>query len=42
MTLLVPGAAAQGVAVDQHDRLAGAVILVIDLDVGAVLLADGD
>jgi DNA-binding CsgD family transcriptional regulator len=28
--------------VDQHDGLAGAVILVIDLDVGVVLLADGD
>src|SRR5712691_10359602 len=40
--LLVPGAAAERVAVDQHDGLAGAVILVVDLDVGAVLLADGD
>src|SRR6266567_5535442 len=31
-----------GVAVDQHDRLPLAVVLVVDLDVGAVLLADGD
>ena len=31
--LLVPGAAAERVAVDQHDRLAGAMILVVDLDV---------
>ena len=31
--LLVPGAAAERVAVDQHHRLAGAMILVIDLDV---------
>jgi hypothetical protein len=40
--LLVPGPAAERVAVDQHHRLAGAVILVVDLDVGAVFLADGD
>ena len=31
--LLVPGPAAERVAVDQHDGLAGAVILVVDLDV---------
>jgi hypothetical protein len=31
--LLVLGPAAEGVAVDQHHRLAGAVILVVDLDV---------
>ena len=31
--LLVPGAAAERVAVDQHHRLADAMILVIDLDV---------
>ena len=38
--LLVPGPAAERVAVDQHDGLAGAVILVVDLDADAVLLAD--
>jgi hypothetical protein len=31
--LLVPGPAAERVPVDQHHRLAGAVILVVDLDV---------
>jgi len=31
--LPVPGAAAERVPVDQHDGLAGAVILVVDLDV---------
>jgi hypothetical protein len=31
--LLVPGPAAERVPVDQHHRLAGAVILVMDLDV---------
>ena len=31
--LLVPGAAAERIAVDQHHRLAGAMILVMDLDV---------
>src|ERR1700690_12459 len=40
--LLVPGAAAERVAVDQHDGQAGTMILVVDLDVGAVFLADGD
>jgi hypothetical protein len=40
--LLVPGPAAERVPVDQHHRLAGAVILVVDLDVGAVFPADGD
>jgi hypothetical protein len=28
--------------VDQHDRLAGAMIFVVELDAGGVLLADGD
>jgi hypothetical protein len=32
----------QGVAVDQHDRLAGAVVLVVEVDGGAVLLPYGD
>ena len=27
---------------DQHDRLAGAVVLVVELDVGAVFLSNGD
>ena len=40
--LLVPGAAAERVAVDQHDGLAGAMIGVVDLDVGAVLSSDFD
>ena len=40
--LLVPGPAAERIAVDQHDRLAGAVVLVVDLDIGRVLPADGD
>jgi hypothetical protein len=40
--LLVPGAAAERVAVDQRDGLAGTMILVVDLDVGVVLVADGD
>jgi len=31
--LLVPGTAAERIAVDQHHRLASAVILVMDLDV---------
>jgi len=38
--LLIPGTAAERVAVDQHDGLAGAMILVVDLDVGVVLLSD--
>ena len=38
--LLVPGAAAERVPVDQHHRLAGAVILVVDLDVCVVFLSD--
>jgi hypothetical protein len=42
LDLLVPGAAAERVTVDQHDGLAGAVVLVVDLDVGVVLLADAD
>jgi hypothetical protein len=40
--LLVPGTAAERVAVDQHDGPAGATILVVDLDVGAVLSSDFD
>jgi hypothetical protein len=40
--LLVPGTATERVAVDQHDGLAGAMILVVDLDVGAVLSSDFD
>ena len=40
--LTLPGVAVQRVAVDQHDRLPGAVVLVVDLDVGAVLGSDGD
>jgi hypothetical protein len=38
--LLVPGAAAERVPVDQHHRPAGAVIVVIDLDVCVVFLSD--
>src|SRR5262249_23088599 len=40
--LLVPGPAAERVPVDQYHRLAGAVILVVDLDVCGVFLSDGD
>ena len=40
--LLVPGPAAERVLVDQHDGLADAVVLVVDLDVCVVLLADSD
>jgi hypothetical protein len=40
--LPVPGPAAERVAVDQHHRPAGAVVLVVDLDVAGVLPADGD
>ena len=40
--LLVPAAAAERVAVDEDDRLAGPVVLVVDLDVGAVFPSDGD
>ena len=32
--LLVPGPAAERIPVDQHDGLARAVVLVVDLDVG--------
>jgi hypothetical protein len=39
--LLFPGVPVERVAVDQHDRLPGAVVLVVDLDVFAVLPADG-
>jgi hypothetical protein len=38
--LLVPGAAAELVPVDQHHRLAGAVVLVVDLDVDGILPAE--
>ena len=34
--------AAERVAVDQHHGLSGAVVLVVDLDVGGVLPGDGD
>src|SRR4029077_7825302 len=40
--LLVPGAAAERVALDPHGGLAGAVLLVVDLNVGVVLLTDGN
>jgi hypothetical protein len=40
--LLLPGVPVQRVAVNQHDRLAGAVVFVVDLDVLGVLPADGD
>jgi len=40
--LLVPGPAAERVAVDQHHRLSGAVVLVVNLDGVGVLLPDGD
>src|SRR5262249_51077746 len=40
--LPVPGAAADRVPVDQHHRLAGAVVLVMDLDVAGIFPADGD
>jgi len=40
--LLVPGAAAERVPVDQHDGLAGAMVFIVDFDVGGVLPADGD
>src|SRR5580700_11262412 len=37
-----PGAAAERVPADQHDGLAGAMVGVVDLDVGRVLLAYGN
>src|SRR5215471_6845935 len=40
--LLVPGPAAERVPVDQHHRLAGAVIFVVDIDVAGILPANGD
>ena len=40
--LLLPGVAVQRVAVDQHDRPAGTVVLVVQLYRGPVLLTDGD
>jgi len=40
--LALPRAAVQGVAVDQDDRAAVPVILVVELDVRAVLGPDGD
>src|SRR5690606_36273624 len=40
--LLLPGRAVQGVPVDEDDGLTAAVVLVVQLDVGAVLGADGD
>ncbi len=38
--LVLPGATAQGPAVDQHDRATRAVILVVDLDGSVVLCTD--
>jgi hypothetical protein len=38
----LPGLARQRPAVDEHDRAAGAVVLVVELDRGGVLGADGD
>src|SRR5712691_4634834 len=40
--LLFPRVPVERVAVNEHDRLPGAVVLVVDLDVVAVLPADGD
>src|SRR5207237_3618412 len=40
--LLLPGVAVQRIAVDQHDGPPAPVVLVVELDVGGVLLADGD
>ena len=40
--LLLPGVSVQWVSVDQDDRLPGAVILVVDVDVVGVFLANGD
>jgi hypothetical protein len=40
--LALPRVAVQRVAVDEHDGLAVAVVLVVDLDVGAVLGPDDD
>ena len=40
--LALPRVAVERVAVDQDDRLAGAVVVVVDLDVGAVLGSDLD
>src|SRR6516225_6484995 len=40
--LLVPGAAAERVTVNEHDGRAGAVVFVVDLDVVGVLPSDCD
>src|SRR5690606_39112989 len=40
--LLLPGVPVEGVTVDEHDRTAGAVILVVEPDGSGVLGADGD
>src|SRR5262249_25301913 len=40
--LLVPGAAAQRISVDQDDRLSRPVVLVVELDMSGVLLSDLD
>jgi hypothetical protein len=40
--LPLPGVPVERVAVDEHHRLAAAVILVVELDVGAVLGAGDD
>lgn len=39
--LLLPGVPVEEVAVDEHHRLTGAVVFVVQLDVGSVFLADG-
>src|SRR5262249_29621037 len=40
--LFLPRVPFQRVAVDEDDRLAGTVVVVVELDVGAVLGSDGD
>jgi hypothetical protein len=40
--LALPGVAVKRVAVDQDNRLAGPVVVVVDLDVGGVLRSDFD
>src|SRR5690606_16956112 len=40
--LELPAVPVERVAVDEDDRLTGALVLVVELDVGGVLLPDGD
>jgi len=40
--LLLPRMPVQWIPVDEHHRLTRAVILVVDVDIGVVLLTDGD